>query len=221
MKEPKYMKFDNNNSDKLEFFGKSLGPERKEEKRIINQSSQKKKKLPFSMPSDLDKKPVPNTQNEDFIPFFAKNFQSSSGSKDDICYINSPLPTNSHIMTEGEAEEVDVDEEEDPPSRFSKEKKILKIEDIADFTSEIEEDFEKTSKHLTPVEVRLRMKAQKEKNEEKKRKEEEEKRKKEEEERRKKEEEERRKKKRRGREKEKKRRGRKKEKKRRRRKEEN
>ena len=129
MKEPKYMKFDNNNSDKLEFFGKSLGPERKEEKRIINQSSQKKKKLPFSMPSDLDKKPVPNTQNEDFIPFFAKNFQSSSGSKDDICYINSPLPTNSHIMTEGEAEEVDVDEEEDPPSRFSKEKKILKIED--------------------------------------------------------------------------------------------
>ena len=77
MKEPKYMKFDNNNSDKLEFFGKSLGPERKEEKRIINQSSQKKKKLPFSMPSDLDKKPVPNTQNEDFIPFFAKRFITS------------------------------------------------------------------------------------------------------------------------------------------------
>ena len=65
------------------------------------------------MPNDLDNKKIPNTQKDDLIPFFAKNYSSSSESKEDICFINSPIPSNSNTYTGGEAEEVEGIEEDD------------------------------------------------------------------------------------------------------------
>ena len=111
MKDPNYIKFEDNQfqSKKYNFFDEGLFPERADEKKYKNKSSQKKQqKLPLSLPNEINKKKAPNTQNDNYIPFFAKDYPSSSESKEDICFINSPMPSNSA----GEAEEVEGAEEE-------------------------------------------------------------------------------------------------------------
>ena len=199
MKEPKYIKYEDNQkaSKRYNFFEEGLFPEKEEEKKIKNKSSQKKKqKPPFSMPADIDNKKVPNTQNDDLLPFFAKNYPSSSESKEEICFINSPTPSKS--ITGDEAEEVEGIEEEDGEDKSNEKYIDVNNEQIGqsiDYNSEIEAEQERPSKMMSREEVLERFKRQEEKKrEEKRRKEEEEKKKKEEEEKKKMEEEKRKKK---------------------------
>ena len=195
MKEPKYVKYEEDSKDnqgkRYNFFEEGLFPEKEDEKKIKNKSSQKKQqKYPFSIP-EQEKKRISNTQKEDLLPFFAKNYPSSSESKEEICFINTPAPSNSNSYSGGEAEEVEGIEEEDEKNEKSEEKKINN-EDYGlsvDFNSEIEAEQERQSKTMTREEILSRIEEKKKKDEEEKRKKEEE-RKKKEEERKKKEEEE-------------------------------
>ena len=127
MKEPRISKFkDNKNQNQdYKFFEEGILPEKKDEKKLKNKSSQKKNQRPtFSLPNEIDKKLVPNTQKDDDIyPFFAKDYPSSSESKEEICFINSPIPSNTYTYSGGEAEEVEGIEEED-----NEDKKVLKNE---------------------------------------------------------------------------------------------
>ena len=180
MKEPKYIKYEDNQkaSKRYNFFEEGLFPEKEEDKKIKNKSSQKKKqKPPFSMPADIDNKKVPNTQNDDLLPFFAKNYPSSSESKEEICFINSPTPSKS--ITGDEAEEVEGIEEEDGEDKSNEKYIDVNNEQIGqsiDYNSEIEAEQERPYKMMSREEVLERFKRQEEKKrEEKRRKEEEEK----------------------------------------------
>ena len=193
MKEPKYVKYEEDSKDnqgkRYNFFEEGLFPEKEDEKKLKNKSSQKKQqKYPFSLP-EQEKKRISNTQKEDLLPFFAKNYPSSSESKEDICFINTPAPSNSNTYSGGEAEEVEGIEEEDEKNEKSEEKKINNedYELSVDFNSEIEAEQERPSKTMTREEILSRIKEKKKKDEEEKKKKEEERKKKEEEEKKRKE----------------------------------
>ena len=193
MKEPKFPKLEDLPKDnKYDFFAEGIFPEEIEEKQRLNKnrSTRKQNRFPLSIPPE-SRKPA-NTQKEDdeLLPFFAKNYPPSSESKEDICFINSPAPSDTPDNT-GEAEEVDVDEEEDEESengnnnKKKKEKNSnINNEDIGasvEFNSELEYEYEHPSKMMTKEEVReMIRKNQERRREEKRKKEEEEKRKEEE-----------------------------------------
>ena len=219
MKEPKKHKFEENKGekDKFAFFKDGLFPEDNEIRNNKNKSSHKENnRIPFSLPNDINKKKTLKTQNddEDLLPYFAKDYPSSSESKEEICFINSPIPSESS-MPGGEAEEVEGVEEEGHTEKnqiskkLKKEKneKIIKKENdkqkvmgndesgmselSVDYNSELEAEQEKQSSIFTRKVVVEMFNAQQEKNkEEERKKEEEEKKKKDEEEKRKKKEEE-------------------------------
>ena len=114
MKEPKYQKLENMPKDnKYDFFAEGIFPEEIEEKKRLNKNRSSKKQNPFPFTIPLQQKKAPNTQKEDddLVPFFAKNYPQSSESEQDICFINSPVPSDTPDNS-GEAEEVEVEEEE-------------------------------------------------------------------------------------------------------------
>ena len=202
MKEPKFPKLEDLPKDnKYDFFAEGIFPEEIEEKERLNKnrSTRKQNRFPLSIPAEA-KKPANTQQDDELLPFFAKNYPPSSESKEDICFINSPVPSDTPDNT-GEAEEVDIDEEEDEESenRNNKGKKKEKnnnninneeIGASVEFNSEMEYDYEHPSKMMTKEEIQeMVRKNQERKREEKRKKEEEERRKKEEEENKKKEEE--------------------------------
>ena len=198
MKEPKFPKLEDIPRDhKYDFFAEGVFPDTEDQKL----DTQKKSRLPFSLPVNVGKK-ISNTQkDDDLVPFFAKNYPSSSESKEEVCFINSPSPSDTPDNT-GEAEEVDIDESEEDENENNKEKEnkdnknknekvvnnnkklILNNEDLGvsiDFNSEMENEYENPSKMMSREEVqelkRIR-KLQLEKEEaERKKKEEEEKKK--------------------------------------------
>ena len=202
MKEPKFPKLEDIPKDhKYDFFAEGVFPDTEDEKQNKNLGTQKKSRLPFSLPVNAIRK-VSNTQkDDDLVPFFAKNYPSSSESKEEVCFINSPSPSDTPDNT-GEAEEVDIDESEEDENENNKEKEnknnknknekvvnnnkklILNNEDLGvsiDFNSEMENEYENPSKMMSREEVqelrRIR-KLQLEKEEaERKKKEEEEKKK--------------------------------------------
>ena len=193
MKEPKYVKYEEDSKDnqgkRYNFFEEGLFPEKEDEKKLKNKSSQKKQqKYPFSI-AEQENKRISNTQKEDLLPFFAKNYPSSSESKEDICFINTPAPSNSNTYSGGEAEEVEGIEEEDEKNDKSEEKKINNedYELSVDFNSEIEAEQERPSKTMTREEILSRIEEKKKRDEDEKRKKEEERKKKEEEEKKRKE----------------------------------
>ena len=223
MKEPKFPKLEDLPKDnKYDFFADGILPEEDDEKRDKNRSSRKKNRIQLSLPADKFKK-IPNTQkDDDLVPFFAKNYPQSSESKEDICYINSPPPSDTPDNT-GEAEEVDLDEEESDEENDNKEKNkknnnksnntnTLNNDEIGvsvDFNSEMEAEYENHSKMTSKEEVMemIRLNQERKKREERERKEKEEmerKKKLEEEEKKKKEEEKKKKKKEKKKEKKKK-----------------
>ena len=195
MKEPKFPRLEDLPKDnKYNFFAEGVFPDSVEEKKDRNKSAQKKKRLPFSLPVE-ETRPANTQKEDDLVPFFAKNYPPSSESKEDICFINSPPPSDTPDNN-GEAEEVDVDEEE---SEENKKKNLNKMDndDIGvsmDFNSEMENEYENPSKLTSREEVQERIrKNQERKKEEQRKKEEEEKRRKELEEKNRKEEEKKRK----------------------------
>ena len=162
MKGPKFSKFEANKDDNnnYNFFQVGLFPERENAKLIKNKSSQKKNKRPsLSMPKNIYKNKIPNTQkDDDLLPFFAKDYPSSSESKEEICFINSPLPSNSD--SGGEAEEVEGIEEEDKEEKteLTKEKVINNINNkefnlSIDFNSELEAQMIEHSQYVSKDEV--------------------------------------------------------------------
>ena len=176
MKEPKFPRLEDLPKDnKYNFFAEGVFPDSVEEKKERNKSAQKKKRLPFSLP--VEETRPPNTQKEDdLVPFFAKNYPPSSESKEDICFINSPPPSDTPDNN-GEAEEVDVDEEESEENKNGK-KIMNKIDndDIGvsmDFNSEMENEYENPSKLTSREEVqeRIRKNQERKKEEQKKKKE--------------------------------------------------
>ena len=204
MKEPKFPKLEDIPKDhKYDFFAEGVFPDTEDEKQNKNLGTQKKSRLPFSLPVNAIRK-VSNTQkDDDLVPFFAKNYPSSSESKEEVCFINSPSPSDTPDNT-GEAEEVDIDESEEDENENNKEKEnkdnknknekiinknkklILNNEDLGvsiDFNSEMENEYENPSKMMSREEVqelkRIR-KLQLEKEEEERKKKEEEEKKKEE-----------------------------------------
>ena len=202
MKEPKNHKKEENEAKnkKYNFFEEGLFPEKEDIKKMKNRSSRKEnKRPPFSVPNDLEQKKPPNTQNDDdLLPFFAKDYPSSSDSKEEICFINSPIPSQTSYNG-GEAEEVEGIEEEDneEKSQITNEKKENEkkenenfknqnneeIGQSIDFNSELEAEQEKPSNMITREEFLKSYNKQQEKNkEEERKKEEEEKKRKEEEE---------------------------------------
>ena len=97
MKEPKYQKLENMPKDnKYDFFAEGIFPEEIEEKKRLNKNRSSKKQNPFPFTIPLQQKKAPNTQKEDddLVPFFAKNYPQSSESEQDICFINSPVPSD-------------------------------------------------------------------------------------------------------------------------------
>ena len=203
MKEPKYQKLENMPKDnKYDFFAEGIFPEEIEEKKRLNKNRSSKKQNPFPFTIPLQQKKAPNTQKEDddLVPFFAKNYPQSSESEQDICFINSPVPSDTPDNS-GEAEEVEVEEEEsdefdEKVVKKNKEKKQnnnINNDEIGasvEYNSELEYEYEHPSRMLSREEVQeLMRKNQERKREEQRKKEEEEKRKKEEEENKKKEEE--------------------------------
>ena len=178
MKEPKYSKFEDNRNQnkKYNFFQEGLFPEKKDEQKLKNKSSQKKNQRPlFSLPQQIDRKSIPNTQKEDdILPFFAKDYPSSSESKEDICFINSPLPSKSYTYSGGEAEEIEGIEEEDNEDRsniINEKKKNVNNKDnndnnnanddleiSVDYNSELEEELERPSKMMSREEMIERIK---------------------------------------------------------------
>ena len=197
MKEPKFPKLEDIPKDhKYDFFAEGVFPDTEDEKQNKNLGSQKKSRLPFSLPANAIRK-VSNTQkDDDLVPFFAKNYPSSSESKEEVCFINSPSPSDTPDNT-GEAEEVDIDEsEEDDNENKEKENKdknknekgfnnnkklILNNEDLGvsmDFNSEMENEYENPSKMMSKEEVQeLKRKKKLEREEEERKKKEEEKKK--------------------------------------------
>ena len=173
MKEPKFPKLEDIPKDhKYDFFAEGVFPDTEDEKQNKNLGSQKKSRLPFSLPANAIKK-VSNTQkDDDLVPFFAKNYPSSSESKEEVCFINSPSPSDTPDNT-GEAEEVDIDESEEDDNENNKEKEnkdknknqkgfnnnkklILNNEDLGvsiDFNSEMENEYENPSKMMSREEV--------------------------------------------------------------------
>ena len=203
MKEPKYQKFqDNHENQKYGFIQEGIVPEKEDIKKLKNKSSKKEaKRPPFSLPAELEQKKPPNTQNDDdLLPFFAKDYPSSDEEKEEICFINSPIPSETSNIG-GEAEEVEGIEEEDNQNSNEKNQNLKNLElgQSIDFNSELEAQQEKPSNYLSREEVLAMYNRQQEKNREEERKLEEERKKKEaerkkkEEERKKKEEEEKRK----------------------------
>ena len=209
MKEPKYPKLEDlPKENKYNFFEEGIFPEEIEEKKRQNKnrSTRKQNRFPLSMPAEL-KKPANTQKDEELVPFFAKNYPPSSESKEDICFINSPIPSDTPDNT-GEAEEVSVEEEESDESE-NKNNKSKKKENnnetnnninnddfgaSVEFNSELEYEYEHPSKMMSREEVQeMIRKNQERKREEQRKREEEEKRKKLEEENRKKEEEKRKK----------------------------
>ena len=202
MKEPKFPKLEDIPRDhKYDFFAEGVFPDTEDQKL----DTQKKSRLPFSLPVNVGKK-ISNTQkDDDLVPFFAKNYPSSSESKEEVCFINSPPPSDTPDNT-GEAEEVEGEESESDDDGNKKDKKNEKnnnnkknnnlnndeIGVSVDFNSEMEYEYDNPSKMMSREEVQELMrkrKIQKEKEEqERKKKEEEEKRKKDEERKRKEEE---------------------------------
>ena len=208
MKEPKFPKLEDIPRDhKYDFFAEGVFPDTEDQKL----DTQKKSRLPFSLPVNVGKK-ISNTQkDDDLVPFFAKNYPSSSESKEEVCFINSPPPSDTPDNT-GEAEEVEGEESESDEDGNKKDKKNEKnnnnkknnnlnndeIGVSVDFNSEMEYEYDNPSKMMSREEVQELMrkrKIQKEKEEQerKKKEEEEEKRKKDEERKRKEEEEKKRK----------------------------
>ena len=174
MKEPKFPKLEDIPKDhKYDFFAEGVFPDTEDEKQNKNLGTQKKSRLPFSLPVNAIRK-VSNTQKEDdLVPFFAKNYPSSSESKEEVCFINSPSPSDTPDNT-GEAEEVDIDESEEDENENNKEKEnkdkknknekvfnnnkklILNNEDLGvsiDFNSEMENEYENPSKMMSREEV--------------------------------------------------------------------
>ena len=202
MKEPKFPKLEDIPRDhKYDFFAEGVFPDTEDQKL----DTQKKSRLPFSLPVNVGKK-ISNTQkDDDLVPFFAKNYPSSSESKEEVCFINSPPPSDTPDNT-GEAEEVEGEESESDEDGNKKDKKNEKnnnkknnnlnndeIGVSVDFNSEMEYEYDNPSKMMSREEVQELMrkrKIQKEKEEQerKKKEEEEEKRKKDEERKRKEEE---------------------------------
>ena len=203
MKEPKFPKLEDIPRDhKYDFFAEGVFPDTEDQKL----DTQKKSRLPFSLPVNVGKK-ISNTQkDDDLVPFFAKNYPSSSESKEEVCFINSPPPSDTPDNT-GEAEEVEGEESESDEDGNKKDKKNEKnnnkknnnlnndeIGVSVDFNSEMEYEYDNPSKMMSREEVQELMrkrKIQKEKEEQerkKKEEEEEEKRKKDEERKRKEEE---------------------------------
>ena len=199
MKEPKFPKLEDIPKDhKYDFFAEGVFPDTEDEKQNKNLGTQKKSRLPFSLPVNAIRK-VSNTQkDDDLVPFFAKNYPSSSESKEEVCFINSPSPSDTPDNT-GEAEEVDIDESEEDENENNKEKEnkdnknknekvvnnnkklILNNEDLGvsiDFNSEMENEYENPSKMMSREEVqelrRIRKKKKKKEEAERKKKEEEE-----------------------------------------------
>ena len=208
MKEPKYPRLaDLPKDNKYDFFAEGIFPEEIAEKQKQNKnlSTRKLGRLPLSIPPETRK--LPNTQKEEeLVPFFAKNYPPSSESKEDICFINSPLPSDTPDNT-GEAEEDEEEEEEEDDADNKKEKqnkekkKKEKKEKInsnlnndeigvsVDFNSEMEYELDHPSKMMSREEVHEMIRKNQEKKREERRKKEEEERRKKEEENRKKEEE--------------------------------
>ena len=174
MKEPKFPKLEDIPKDhKYDFFAEGVFPDTEDEKQNKNLRTQKKSRLPFSLPVNAIRK-VSNTQkDDDLVPFFAKNYPSSSESKEEVCFINSPSPSDTPDNT-GEAEEVDIDESEEDENENNKEKEnkdnknknekvvnnnkklILNNEDLGvsiDFNSEMENEYENPSKMMSREEV--------------------------------------------------------------------
>ena len=183
MKGPKYSKFEDNKDEinNYNFFQVGLFPEKEKEnsKKIKNRSSQKKNQRPsLSMPNDVDKNKIPNTQkDDDLLPFFAKDYPSSSESKEEICFINSPLPSNTY--TGGEAEEIEGIEEEEANTEKNEliKDKInnninnKEFDQSIDFNSELEAQMEEHSQIMGRDEVIerfTRMQNKRKKEEEKK-----------------------------------------------------
>jgi len=196
MKEPKFPRLEDLPKDnKYNFFAEGVFPDSVEEKKDRNKSAQKKKRLPFSLPVE-ETRPANTQKEDDLVPFFAKNYPPSSESKEDICFINSPPPSDTPDNN-GEAEEVDVDEEESEENKNKKNYNKMDNDDIGvsmDFNSEMENEYENPSKLTSREEVQERIrKNQERKKEEQRKKEEEEKRRKELEEKNRKEEEKKRK----------------------------
>ena len=220
MKEPKFPKLEDPPKDnKYDFFAEGIFPEEIEEKQSINKnlSTRKQNRFPLSIPPESRKPANIQKEEEELLPFFlSKNYPPSSESKEDICFINSPVPSKTLDNT-GEAEEVDVDEEEDEESENGNNNKKKKEknnninnEDIGasvEFNSELEYEYEHPSKMMTKEEVREMIRENQERRREEKRKKEEEEKKKEEENRKKEEESKRKEEERKTKEEEKKRKG--------------
>ncbi len=119
MKEPKFPKLEDIPRDhKYDFFAEGVFPDTEDQKL----DTQKKSRLPFSLPVNVGKK-ISNTQkDDDLVPFFAKNYPSSSESKEEVCFINSPPPSDTPDNT-GEAEEVEGEESESDEDGNKKDKK--------------------------------------------------------------------------------------------------
>ena len=207
MKEPKYPKLGELPKDhKFDFFAEGIFPEEIEEKKKQNKIQSTKKQNPFPFARPIQPKKPPNTQKEDddLVPFFAKNYPQSSESEQEVCFINSPEPSDTPDNT-GEAEEVEVDEDEsdeddenqDANKKKNKQKNNNNEDEFAEheFTSELEYEYEHPSKMLTREEFQelIRKNQERKREEQRKKEEEEEKRKKEEEANKKKEEEKRKK----------------------------
>ena len=189
MKEPKYQKFqDNHENQKYGFIQEGIVPEKEDIKKLKNKSSKKEEKRPpFSLPAELEQKKPPNTQNDDdLLPFFAKDYPSSDEEKEEICFINSPIPSETSNIG-GEAEEVEGIEEEENQNSTGKNQNLNNADlgQSIDYNSELAAEQEKESNYISREEILAMYNKQQEKNREEERKLKEERKKKEEEEKRK------------------------------------
>ena len=160
----------------------------KEKEDIIKKSQEKDKRPSLNLPPEREPKTKnPENNDDDLLPFFAKDYPTSSEEKEEIIFINSPLPSESSNVG-GEAEEVEGIEKKDNQNSTEKNKPKS-----IDFNTELEAEQERPSTMITREQVLVLYNKQQEKNreEERRKKEEDEKLeldKKKEEERRKKEE---------------------------------
>ena len=99
--------------------------EKEDIKKMENESLKKDdKRPPFSLPAELEQKSPPKIQNDDdLVPFFAKDYPSSDEEKEEICFINSPIPSETSSIG-GEAEEVEGIEEEENQNSIEKNKNL-------------------------------------------------------------------------------------------------
>ena len=152
MKEPKYQKLEENQNEneKYDFFQKGILPEKEDIKKLKNKSSKKDgKRLVFSLPVELEQKKPPSTQNDDdLLPFFAKDYPNSNEEKEEMYSINTPIPSETS-NTGGEAEEVEGIEEEENQNSIEKNQnfknddiKKLDLGQSFDFNSDLEAEQE-------------------------------------------------------------------------------